>query len=171
MALTNPSIYDLEFQIRELNSFVTPIHQIEVDGVPIVKIWKNDARFVDPSYLEEERVDGLNLFIAQDALTIVLPQIKNIKRIEFDLANSENCDMPPRDFGQMIFITNDGNPSRKLPAIDYDFLIEQPYKQPYVLFAAERAQVLKLEFDTPRSCLGNTRDVNVYATKSDIKGN
>lgn len=165
MALANPSIYDLEFQIRELNSFVTPVQQIEVDGVPIVKIWKNEERFVSPDYLEEELVENVKTYSIENAFVITLPQIRNIKRVEFDLGERDNCEMPVRNIGQMIFITNDDNPSRKLPAIDYDFQIDQPYKEPYVLFAAERAQVLKLEFDSPLSCFSYTQSVRVYATR------
>lgn len=168
MALTNPSIYDIEFQIRELTSFVTPVHQIDVDGVPIVKIWKNEERFVNQDYLEEELVDDVKISSIENALVITLPQIRNVKRIEFDIALSNTCNIPDRDFGQMIFITNDDNPSRKLPAIDYDFQFAVPYKEPYVLFAAERAQVLKLEFDTPSSCFKNTQAVRVYATKNSV---
>lgn len=161
VSVTDQSPYDDRFDLRYYKKFLVPVYQVEVDGVSLLTIWKNDADKLKEGYEVEEEVKGLAIDTTNSRyITITLPTIRNVTRIEFDTGASSNCTPPSGQAGRVTF-----NPGTTLPAITYVLQSKLHYPEPFYLFAAEPSSTLRFQPLDPESCLFHASHIRVFALK------
>lgn len=79
--------YDAQYPER----FLIPIYEKIVEGVTILKIWKNDEAHTKPGFMKEKDVTEItNILITDNDFFIDLPEKLYVTRLEFNVDN-ERC--------------------------------------------------------------------------------
>jgi len=147
-----------------LDNVLIPVYEVQVDGVAIARIWKNDFENSKPKYQSEE----INLKIvdekkSQRELVIEFDKIYSLARLEAAFKNDNSCKAPTDG---TIFISVDGkNWQRQEETLATEQVIYfnalNGEKINY-LFAGREAKYLKISVNDDNSCLFNRLN---YAVK------
>src|SRR3989344_3106981 len=154
------------YPMRYVENFLNPVYIITEDGIPLMKIWKNDKEHTKKGYLqEEEAVAGItftsNLYGAQ----VNLPEQSFVTRLELDLPNS--CSREDTIVGSFTFQTGNNKKSPiVIPARRYKIFEEFLYPKPFYLLAAEEAKSITLNSYVSDDCLAAIQDIMVYRLKN-----
>lgn len=63
-------------------SFLNPVHEIKVDGIPILKIWKNDVSHTKKGYIREKDITSTtDMSLVEDGILAKLKEKKYIVRL------------------------------------------------------------------------------------------
>lgn len=83
IGITHEATQENLYYRRYLENFLNPVYELKVDGVAILKIWKNDAAHTKPEYLKpEEKVIDFSSESGNGELTVDLKQITRVTKIE-----------------------------------------------------------------------------------------
>lgn len=125
--------------------FLNPVYILKVDDVPIVKIWKNDAKYIKPGVnLKDEQKENpvLNNDIEKNII-ISLDKIKELKRLEI-VFNKHSCVQP--FVGAQTLLSFDGVDYKRM----YDeinsanrYAIDGYHADFIYLFAGDQARYIK----------------------------
>lgn len=78
--------YDGEYVDR----FLRPVYEAKVDGVPILKIWKNDKEHVYPQYLKEEQLSyQVKWQVKGDQIFLELPEARELMKISWNFTKND----------------------------------------------------------------------------------
>lgn len=146
-----------------LENFVNPVYTSKVDGVPVVKVWKNE-----PMYLKT----NLNILIdknvtyetVKDAILFKLDTPRKLWRLEIQF-NEFNC--KPLTWGT-VYISSDLKNWYRFPInFPKDWVVsvigEQPQNGSFIHpFAGEEAKYIMLQLTPEDACLKNIENFRVY---------
>ena len=145
------------FNYRYSQRFLIPLYQVMVDGVPILKVWKNDIAHADPEILKEgSSIRDIKTEIIGDKVFIEFPKVVRLRKITV-LFREEGCEIPA---GGQVFMSNDGQSWAQsfsgtlLESASYNWLkhhIEKGKLQ--YLFPDDRVRYLKITGNDETSCL------------------
>ncbi|MBI4058812.1 glycosyltransferase family 39 protein [Candidatus Microgenomates bacterium] len=144
--------------------FLTPVHEIKVDGVSLLKIWKNDLAHTKPGFEKEREYMVNNLGIKDNIIKIELKQEIFLTRLEIKHLD-KNCDN--HQVGGYIRVSNDGINWRQEPeTIDYPQIPTQWLKSDkntfVFLLPARSGKFLFLDTQNPDSCILKITKVKVF---------
>lgn len=139
-----------------VDQVLKPVYEVKIDGVAILKVWKNDAEHTDPKYLKEFNVNSEDVKWAQDKNTLYI-KMKNpveLVRVSVYAQNKECFDFK---YGEFSF-SSDGNTW---------FLEKEPIRSMYrsenkleYPLVAKKLKYIKMEIGKT-SCPFKIKDVNI----------
>lgn len=153
------SYYDA-FLVR----FVKPRYQVQVDGVPVVTVWKNSPDYLDKSFIEK-KIEPKKVELTKQGIVIDFGSVYNLSRIEIDYTN-KNC---PKLASGVTYISTDGSTWVRMPGVLPDDwriskITEQPKDGHFIEpFAGEQARYVKFDLNPINTCLMNVTNVEGHA--------
>lgn len=164
ITLTYQGIDKRSYYDTYLERFLDPVYQSMVDGVAVVKVWKNDATHTRPGYIKEASVsaevkkdsDGFQLDLKKSYyLTKIVGQFDNKNCANLSYAYSETSEdgvnwqrqpgtMPKEDWNTSAYG-------------------EQPTENQFIEpFAADKARFIRFKVSPVNACLENIKEIKVF---------
>ncbi|MBI3397169.1 glycosyltransferase family 39 protein, partial [Candidatus Woesebacteria bacterium] len=145
-------------------NFLNPVYTSDVDGVSIVKVWKNDVEHTKDQYKTQSRVGNTRWQKTKDGVLIDLGSSYFLSHLILDFSE-KGCDKVK--FGKML-LSNDGINWNTLPEVLPTGAVPIVGEQPldgklYFPFLADKAKFINIKVEPSRSCLSNTSAVSVYS--------
>lgn len=155
--------YYNRFSYKFVDTFLNPVYVLNVEGVPILKIWKNDPKFVKNGIdIKSEEKEQVEVEKKEDGIVISLKDPKRLKRIELSVSDKsckEYLNLRP------IGISLDKNNYTVMPETfnDLDEYEVKNYPANRVfLFEGEKAQYIKIALTKESPCNNSRLDFAVY---------
>ena len=158
----NPNLYNFAY----LERFLNPVYELKVDGVTLLKVWKNDKEHTKPGFLEEKEIE-YHLKTDKDGnRRLEFNEGEFITRLEIDHF-FENCEAKatgyigysPEGVSEIIsgeIFTPQGPYARSLQTDSH-----------YVyFFAAPKAKWIKISISEANSCLDRVKQIKVFGLKN-----
>ena len=164
--------YLFEFQV--LDRFLEPVHTVVVDGVPLLKIWKNSPEYLKPGFEKELLIKNAAVSAQWDDernerfISIEIPKPAYITRLKLQYSPDDLCSV---DGTGQIFLTSSEGGEVLLPLDEdlfifqdrYGYVEEQEKKNAWhYYFPALPMKRLRVFVVNPQSCLYNTKSVEVW---------
>ncbi len=146
-----------------LEKFIKPSYQVVVDGVPILKVWKNDQAHLKAKW-EENKIENAIVKKYGWGLRFDLQDVYKISRLEINY-DQQNCSKLDSGYTE---ISKNGSDFVKLPGVLPDawrisFLKEQPrngnFNEP---FTGEEARYIDLFLSPSDTCLMKIEKFDVF---------
>lgn len=149
-----------------LDRFLEPVYQVVVDGVPILKVWKNDESHTKEGYLREERISDVKFHRTEyGSLRVDLGEPYYLARIEAEISTTGCSDLKSA-YSQ---VSLEGIIWERLigvmPGENWDVIAfgEQPQRNKFFQpFAAEFARYIEYGISPVDACFGNITSLSVY---------
>jgi len=137
-----------------LHTYLTNVHEIKVDGVPIFIIWKNDSAHTKKGFLHED-TDVTVTHISKENNWITMTLDKKIYLTKLDeLYTNKDCTQLKNGY---VVLSPDGNVWHQqledIPTLQVTMDIEPKNKRLVYLFAAKPAQYIRIYADSKNSCV------------------
>lgn len=149
-----------------LERMFEPIHQIAVDGVPILKIWKNDEQHLKPEWKNE--VKEVIKYVNKDSgLFFDIGKVVKLSRLE--LAYDERA-CPEIEYAYLE-VSKDGEVWERIPGVlpeesPVKVLGKQPSDGKFIEpFAGQEARYMHLIVSPPDTCLTQVKSSVLYYFK------
>jgi len=164
MELTfNDTGKDFYYVWEYVDKFLIPVHEVKVDGVPILKIWKNDIKHTNDNFLFKEKVykGDLEVELRGSIISIDLGEEALLSHVELDFADIAGCSLSGNVDtsidGKNWVRGKDGFPQlqigRKSNVIDNTVTY---------YFAARKAKQVRFWFDDSDPCRFKKQQVMLY---------
>lgn len=157
------------YNFQYLDTFLNPVYAVEVDGVPILKIWKNDAEHTKKGYLNEEEEKEIKVVGGKETgfIEVQLKQSGFITRLEIDHDNKECAERGSGDIGYH----DDKGKERSAPGDLYlsqgKYAASLQTKNHFVyFFPATKAKILSVIPADPNLCILQFNNIRVYGLKN-----
>lgn len=145
------------FNYRYSQRFLIPTYQVVVDGVPILKIWKNDIAHADPDVLQEgSLLAGIQTKVIGDKVLIEFAKVVRLRKITV-LFREEDCEIPT---GGQVLMSIDGLSWAQsfsgtlLESASYNWLKHHSEKGKLeYLFPDDKIRYIKITGNDTSSCL------------------
>lgn len=166
MGLTYDGSAERSYYDEFLENFVDPVYEIKVDGVAILKIWKNDKEYLKPTF-NSEVYSNVTYKKDKNNLIFDLNSIKKLSKLEVKY-NDIKC--KPLSLG-MVYISKDANNWELVGGyLPDDWRVatagEQPKNGKFVEpFVGQEARYIKLVLDPIDTCLTNIQTYKVFVFK------
>lgn len=164
IALTYEGTSETSYFDRYLEIFLEPIYKVEVDGVAILKVWKNDGEHTYEDYLEEEELEGFEFFVLKDRLRFDLKQEVALSKLEASFFERKCQDLA----SGYVQISQDDSNWTVLPGSmpGEDWSVPQFGDQPQegrvlIPFAADRARFIEVVVSPQNTCLKKIDSVSI----------
>src|SRR3989344_1012537 len=157
MELTHQGSMHYYFYVWEyINKFLEPVHEVEVDGVSIAKVWKNDSEHTKPEMRNYKEVVFIpSISIDKENRTILASMTDEVLLSRIDI-NDNSLNSCNALMGE-VWTSVDGNWTREKEFLHSDQLPAK-YTKPGITsfyFAARRAKSVKLVLDISSACILN----------------
>lgn len=168
ITLTSQGAAERSYYDMYLEQFLEPVYQSGVDGVSVVKVWKNDDTHLKKEW-KEELVNDAKLTIQDWGLDIDLGEPRNISRLEV-FHTDFGCSKITNGFAQ---ISKDKKNWVRLPgAFPDDWRIsslgEQPKDGKFIEpFVGQTAQYINIVLSPSDVCLKQVANFAVFAFEKD----
>ena len=137
------------------NTFLNPVYQVTVDGVPLLKIWKNDLEHTKIGFEEEKIIQQISIKVEGQKIIVDFPTKVLFTKLIINHANY-NCE---GDLGEgFIAISEDGINYKRVPDPLID--LESPESTPGMnettfvhMFAATPGSSLIFNSRQDNSCI------------------
>lgn len=166
MTLVYQGIEDRSYYDSYLEKFIEPVYQVKVDGVAILKVWKNDAQHLKAPFNEE--IDSqVEIQKDDNGITFDIGEIRNLSRLEVEYSD-KNC--PQLESG-IVQISEDGSKWKSLTGVlpnywKVSILGPQPQGGKFIEpFVGEEARFIRLLLSPKDTCLKNISNFKVYIFK------
>lgn len=163
ITLTHEGAEKRSYYDMYLEEFIRPVYQVAVDGVPILKIWKNDEAHLKKPVDEKQDLE-VSFEVKDFGLRFDLGEVRELSRFEIEY-QEERC--RPLLSGY-IQISQDGISWERLPGTLPDdwriaVLGEQP-KDGYFIepFVGQKARFIDLVLSPQDTCLKKVKSFKVY---------
>ncbi|MDO8658380.1 MAG: glycosyltransferase family 39 protein [Candidatus Levybacteria bacterium] len=158
IGLTNKNMFEDTYLLKYLDRFLTPVREVSVDGVPILKVWKNDIFHTKKEFVKDKLYIGnLETSIRGNVIYISLEREVVLRKITLSLKGDE-CKKNEDDID--VEISSDNKSWMKADnGLGRYILIPGIFEDPnlYIYyFAAERGRYIRFSFISSASCLKNT---------------
>ncbi|MDO8657394.1 MAG: glycosyltransferase family 39 protein [Candidatus Levybacteria bacterium] len=164
VALTHDTGLDKTYRMAYPEKFLDPVYVYRIDGVPLIKIWKNDKK-----YLKEEFKNLL-----QKQLTVMSQRVGNVLRwelvdnvrieiMEFSFENNSECSKLTNGYFQ---VSQDNEDWEILPDTYPGAIIEALGEQPnedklIAPFVGARAKYIEFVVDPENSCVFKANEAKI----------
>ena len=147
---------------RYYNEFLNPVYQVEVDEVPLLKIWKNDTGHTKAEFLKEKALKEFDSQVTKSELLIDLQNEYKLTRLTIE-HGSESC---TKQVGGYIQLSRDGiNWTQEPETIDYPQTSQSwlgvDEKTFVYLFTAKTTRLVKLNTQMYNSCVLKNPTINI----------
>lgn len=153
-----------------LENFLEPVYQEKVDGVSILKIWKNDKEHLKGKQVEVEE-KNVKIRKTSSGIRIELAQVRKLSKLEINYS-TDNC--LELKSGHVQISASDENKWENLPgelpdqwriaAVGY-----QPKNGKFIeLFAGSEAKYINIILEPYDTCLTNVKSYNMYYLNTDL---
>ncbi len=146
------------FNYRYSQHFLQPVYEVVIDGVPILKVWKNDEQHTKPEILREiSSIKGIQTEVIGEKVIIEFPdEVQKLMNITISFIE-EDCTLPEN--GQLLMSVDGQNWAQSfvgnlLETASYNWF--KPHSEKGKLryiFAADRVRYLKITGNDETSCL------------------
>lgn len=157
-------IYPDDFMVIYYNNFLIPVHEIKVDGVPLIKIWKNDAAHTKKQYLNEKVIGDYKKTISDSSLELDFGKPVYLTKISITFSNKEcsksaegSIDVAEKS-GDWVSLDSDLQ-AAGFYTLYYFYKPSGEYAYP---FAAVNTRFLKFNFTAPDSCFNYIDKIEVH---------
>ena len=165
IGLTHNSGLENEPLIYYLNNLLIPLYEVEVDGVSLLKVWKNDLVHTKEEYRSNKEVAGIDKPIVNDnTFEIDIHRIVSLYGIEITY-NDNDCRLP--DENGYFSLSENGSSWARLSG-DFTAIpgmggVINPLsdKKLFYWFSGKPARYIGADFGTDNSCLKNITSVKV----------
>lgn len=145
---------------------LTPIHEVKVDNVPILKIWKNDAKDLRPGFSDETEYEAVKTSANGNTLMIDLGKEISLTKL-YIKHSSQEC---KRQEGGYIRLSLDGNIWVQEPeTIDYPQIplrwLGWDDKTFVFLFPVKKARFIFLDTEMENSCILKSPQIKIFALR------
>ena len=91
---------------RYVQNFLVPLYQVVVDGVPLLKVWKNDIEHTIPSIIQDTHaITGIEVKRIGDKIIVEFPHVVRLTKLSLFFNERDDCTLPEE--GQ-LFMSVDG---------------------------------------------------------------
>lgn len=163
MTLTYDGISERSYYDKYLETMIEPVYQVTVDGVPILKIWKNDLEHTKIEYQRQEVVVKANFKTSGNILEIDLGKPVALSFLDANY-NQSNCseidqaEVETSQDGRSYLRLIDGLPTGQISVYG-----QQPNNGRLVYsFLGEQARYIRFQISPPDACLFNLTSLKVY---------
>ncbi len=162
IGLTNTGYEDAYFE-KYLNRFLIPIHEEKVDGVPVLKIWKNDLAHTKEQYKNVVLLkENPSSYITGNTLFIDFGKLYSMSEVRIQFGS--NC---IKDSEGSVQLSSDAKSWDTLDnSLISQFLIPfstyQPNNQFIYYLAADKGRYMEFNFTSDKSCFKNAKDIKLY---------
>lgn len=163
IALVYQGIEKRSYYDMFLEKFMEPVYESRVDGISVLKVWKNDSKnLIKP--IEEKILTSVKMSKNAEGLTFDLGEPNKISRLELNYTES-GCS--PLNFGY-VRISEDGIQWEDLPGIlpnswKVSALGEQPKNGHFIEpFVGQKARYIEIIADPIDTCLKNVKNYTLY---------
>ncbi|OGM30572.1 hypothetical protein A2630_02260 [Candidatus Woesebacteria bacterium RIFCSPHIGHO2_01_FULL_44_10] len=157
----NPDLYNFAY----LERFLEPVHEVKVDGVTLLKIWKNDVDHTKQGFLEEKEIKYHLRKNEDGSLRLEFDEPEFLTRLEVDHF-SGSCEAKAKGY---ISYSPDGISevfSGDLYTLQGPYALSLQTDSRYVyFFAATKAVWIKIAITEANSCLAQVKQMRVYGLK------
>ena len=150
-----------------LDRMVEPVYQITVDGVQILKIWKNDIGHLKPEWENEGVLNDLKFTKNDKGLFFDIGQQVKLSRMEIEY-DDHNC--PELDSGYLM-VSKDGKEWERIPGVLPEevrirVLGVQPMNGKFIEpFAGQVARYINFYVEPFNTCVTQIENVKLYYFK------
>jgi hypothetical protein len=146
-----------------LENFMNPVYESAVDGVSVVKVWKNDEQHTKNDYKKQEEIPGVSWQKIPDGVLVDLKNIFSLSHLKLQYTNTQ-CN---EELNGTVALSNDQTNWHILPEVLPTGAIPAAGEQPnggnlYFPFLADKARFIKIKMASQTSCLSSVRFVSVY---------
>lgn len=147
-----------------LDKFLSPVYEAKVDGVAIMKVWKNDDEHLKVN-ADDKLINNVSLVKDEAGLTFDLGETKNLSRLEIQY--SENHCTPLKS--GLVQLSTDGKSyEQQWGALPLQWRIvtlgEQPQDGHFIEpFIGQQARFIKIQLTPLDTCLKNIKNYQVYS--------
>ncbi|KKQ18453.1 MAG: 4-amino-4-deoxy-L-arabinose transferase and related glycosyltransferase of PMT family-like protein [Berkelbacteria bacterium GW2011_GWA1_36_9] len=150
-----------------VNTVLIPVYEVQVEGVTIAKVWKNDLVHSRPEYQNEENISIRKIIKDNDALIVELLEEVALARIKINFG-SDYC----TNFANgTIYTSLDGviwdEETEKLPEKQVVAYPSLEKGKLHFIFPARLAKFIKIKTGSLDSCLFQNLDINVGGFRYD----
>lgn len=155
----------LPYEAQYPDVYLRPIHELVVEGVPVLKIWKNEEKYTKIGFIKEKDItNDSKISLDAASLLVLLKEPMYLTKIEFSY-DPKKC---LADDQGIIFTSLDG---LKWKQEAEGFLDEQiPFIKKNIkmgkithLLAAVPTKYLRIDVPSKESCLLNDYAIKLYA--------
>ncbi|MEX2007737.1 MAG: glycosyltransferase family 39 protein [Candidatus Levyibacteriota bacterium] len=167
IGLTHNSGYEDEYFLQYLNNFLIPVYQVDVDGVSILKIWKNDTEHTREEYKDTFLLqENPSHHLEENTLAIELD--KNYYMTEMRLRFSGEC---AKEKEGSIEVSED---NLSWDVLDYSlsdqgvllyFPTYQKNNEYIYYFANKNIKYIRINFYDENSCFKIVENIKIYGFK------
>ncbi|MDO8503223.1 MAG: glycosyltransferase family 39 protein [bacterium] len=165
MELTfNDTTRDFNYAWDYMETFLEPVYKLEVEGVPILKIWKNDLDHTTTEWKKEEVDYTGAVDVNRDRNEVVISLEKEVlvSSVSVSFQQKESCTFPKTSY---VEISADKNIwVREKDTIPFPQIRQKnniDSNQVNYYFAAKQAKYIRFMFDDENSCPLNYKIINV----------
>ena len=164
IGLTHDSEEEHTYRMRYAENFLEPLYIYEVDKVPLIKIWKNDKKYIKKE-IAKLKEKTLQLFPEKidNSLQWNLPNSTVVTGIEIDFKKNDSC----KDItSAYLQISSDGNNWDILPETYpgevIDVLGEQPKNNQFIApVARSEISYIALSIEPKDACIFNVENSEI----------
>ena len=147
-----------------LENFMEPVYQSKVDGVAVVKVWKNDENHAYEEYKEQRLVDDVRWKASSGIIEADLGIVKRISYVDIPISSDANCKKLEKG---TVFLSTDKKTWRQmkdgLPTGQISIYRVQPNEERLLYsFLTEQARYIRISFAPNDACLNRARGGKVY---------
>lgn len=149
-----------------VDRFLESVYEVKVDGVAIVKVWKNDLANTKENYKRPEKVlvgSRVKVLTEGNIIRLDFTQDREITRIKINYQSSSNCEVPK---GKVEILSDQDEWIEKEEAIAY-LQIASPFERNgfTYFFPADKTDGVRFIFNSLNSCALISPIIQVYALK------
>lgn len=150
-----------------LDRMIEPVHEITVDGVAILKIWKNDAEHLKPEWREEAFLDNLKFTKINRGLSFDAGKEIKLSRLEIKY-NQNSC---PELASGYLMVSRDSQEWERIPGVLPEevrirVLGIQPANGKFIEpFAGQIARYVNFYLMPPNTCVSQIESVRLFYFK------
>ncbi len=149
-----------------VDKFLEPVYEIKVDGIAILKIWKNDLEHTKEEYrLSEKLLNNFSVNISENNLLINLKDNYSLSKLELLYATDNICS-PIKE--ALIETSLDNNSWQRekdwipFPQVGSQSNLDFVQNKINFYFANRSAHFIKLIFDNKNSCAFNLSSIKIF---------
>ncbi len=142
-------IRDWYYAGEYVDKVLVPVYEVKVDGVPIVKVWKNDNEHAMEKYIHEKKIDAKDIMWEKEheVFIITLKQPYDLMGVTIDY-KSDSC--PPLEKGSVFLSLDRVVWHQEREPIRRAMNSEGKFSYPIV---AKKAMYIKIDAPQDASCL------------------
>lgn len=166
ITLTYQGTAERSYYDRYLELTQKPVFQELVDGVAVLKIWKNTKENSVDNYKELLLMDNVTAVYEKGSIELLLNKSLKVAYLDIDFSNNRCSKL----ISGIVSLSPDGKNWNTypdpLPTGQISIFGEQPSENRLVYsFLGEEAQKIKIDYQPVDSCLKNVDSVKIYSLK------